>query len=226
MPVHYAFMTLDQESCAKPTTKVHVVDDDGAVREALASFLSRANCKVVAHGSAEEFLAAYQPDRAEALILDISLPGMNGLDLLRELNQRGEQLPTLVLSANADIVRVVTAIQQGAIGFVEKPPAPEQLQQHVQTLLRRAPELVPVRTAYHRARRSLASLTPRELEVFALLRNGATAKQVARALNMSIRTAHIHRTNVFRKFDVESAVDLARIADRIAAHEAAGDSQS
>lgn len=196
---------------------VHLVDDDPGVRNALAGSLQRLGHPVRAHASAEEFLAAYDPSSADCLVLDVALPGMNGLDLLTELARRGEMLPTLVLSANADVERIVTAIQRGAIGFQQKPPDPTKFFAHVAAMVEAGARMAEERRALRRIRAALATLTPREVEVYRLLARGCTAKQVARELSMSIRTAHIHRTNVFRKLHVENAVELAQAAARAAA---------
>lgn len=196
---------------------VHLVDDDPGVRAALGSALVRVGHPVCAHASAEEFLAAYDPLRADCLVLDVALPGMNGLDLLTELARRGDMLPTLVLSANADVERIVTAIQRGAIGFQQKPPDPERFFAHVATMVEAGQKMAAERRSLRQLRHDLTTLTPRETEVYLLLGRGCTAKQVACELSMSIRTAHIHRTNVFRKMHVENAVELAQLAARAAA---------
>ncbi len=194
---------------------LHLVDDDPGVRAALGAVLADLPCQLRCHGSAEEFLEAYSPVRAECLVLDVGLPGMSGLELLTRLTRSAATLPTLVLSANTDVERVVSAIQRGALDFLEKPPAPHKLVARVSSLLQMASEAAEARRSLQQLRTAQLRLTDREREVFALLARGLSAKQVAHELGLSIRTAHIHRTNVMLKFGVETTLQIVQVAARL-----------
>lgn len=197
---------------------VHVVDDDATVRASLQPFLQRLGCTVCCHASAEEFLAGHDPAGSECLVLDVALPGMNGLELLQHLAARHSMLPTLVLSANADVESVVTAIQRGAVGFQQKPPHPQRLVEHVQAMAAKAGAMAAERADLARLAAALRTLTPREAQAFPLLARGMSTKQIALTLGISIRTAHIHRLHVFRNLRVENAVELVPLAARALAH--------
>lgn len=194
---------------------VHVVDDDASVRQALAQILSSLGCSVRGHDTAEDFERAYEPGKAECLVLDVGLPGMSGLQLLEQLSRRSMMLPTVVISAHAHVERVVAAIRSGAVDFLEKPPRPPELLERVRAAVdgaeaaaRERRELLGMRGAWQR-------LTGRERDVFDLLGRGFSAKQVAHSLGLSIRTAHIHRTNVMHKLGVENQIELVRAAERL-----------
>lgn len=193
-------------------TILHLVDDDADVRAAVAVALQRLGCQLRLHGSAEEFLAEFRPFEPQALVLDLGLPGISGLELLETLMRRGELPPTLVLSAAADVRRVVQAMRHGAVDYVEKPPLPAPFVDAVQRLVDLAPAMAAERQVRQRLLRAYQRLTPREREVFRLLGQGMSTKRAAHELGISVRTAHIHRTNVMFKFGTESLIELARHA--------------
>jgi FixJ family two-component response regulator len=119
------------------------------------------------------------------------------------------------------VERVVLAMQRGAVGFLAKPPLPEQLMETVQRMALQAAPFAAERVELRRLQELRRKLTVRESEVFGLVARGLTAKQIAHELDVSLRTAHIHRTNVLRKFGVENAVDLAATAHRLTASDQA-----
>lgn len=190
---------------------VHVVDDDPVVRTALGALVERMGCRWLGHGSGEEFLAAYEPSVASCLLLDVNLPGMNGLDLLVELEARSAVLPTLVFSADAEVERIVAAIQRGAVGFLQKPIDPRRLRDHLQALIAEAGPMVTWRQRAMWVQKAIAALTTREREVFHLMLAGRSAKQIAMELGLRGRTAHIHRTNVLRKMRVDTVLELVML---------------
>lgn len=190
---------------------VHIVDDDAAVRAALGVAVERLGMTWVGHGSGEEFLTAYDPAQSACLLLDVGLPGMSGLELLTELETRGAMLPTLVFSASAEVERVVTAIQRGAVGYQQKPPDPRRLQEHLQAMAGQAAPMARRRSQAMWLQTAIAALTPRELEVFHLICAGRSVKQIAMELGLRGRTAHIHRTNVLRKLRVDTVLELVQL---------------
>jgi two-component system response regulator FixJ len=202
---------------AKRPVITHIVDDDGAVREVLAQVLSRWTSRIELHATAESFRTAYDAAQPACLLLDVALPGMSGLDLLDDLRRRAIMLPTLVLSASADVERVIASMHLGAVGFLQKPPEPLRLLDYVQRMVAAAGPMAHERRVLDFLVGTARTLTPRERQVFERVAAGRSTKQVAHELGMSIRTAHIHRTNVMVKFDVETLIDLVRCHDRLRA---------
>lgn len=201
------------DSLARPI--VHLVDDDRLVRTVLQRTLMRFDCDIEEHGSAEAFLDKVDPERPNALILDLGLPGMSGLDLLRKLNAERAMVPTIVMSSNDDVRSVVSSIQSGAIDFLPKPPDREALSQSVAKMLTSAPQMLVERRIAAQFHGRRERLTPREQEVFEHMLNGLTPKQVACELGLRPRTSHIHCSNVLGKFDVENANDLLLLRMRV-----------
>lgn len=199
----------------RPAAVVHIVDDDPSVCTALGALVERAEASWQSHASGEEFLAVYDPALPSCLLLDIALPGINGLDLLAELEVRALMMPTLVLSANAEIERIVTAIQRGAVGFLQKPPEPRRFLEHLLAMIARAPGMVAQRQRTRQLRDAIGRLTPRERQVLQLLLAGRSPKQIALELGLSGRTAHIHRTNVLRKLRIETPLELVQLVGQL-----------
>lgn len=192
--------------------QVHVVEDDPVVQLALLGLVRKLTPNATAHGSAEDFLTAYDPTAPIALVLDVSLPGMSGIQLLQRLTRDRTMPPTVVLSADAELGRVVAAIRFGAIDFLQKPPDPRHFLEMVEALLNQAVPQAAARQRLLQWVRDYETLTPREREVFDLVSSGATTKQIALQLGLQLRTAHIHRTNVLRKFRADTPVELAHVA--------------
>lgn len=190
---------------------VVVVDDSGAVRKSLRALLESAGLAVETYASGEEFLAAYDPERAGCLVLDVRLQDGSGLDLQDELRRRNAQLPVIVLTGHGDVPTSVRALKAGAIDFLQKPTSPNVLLERI-----RAAIDVDAQARAATAERAvtierLAQLTPREREVMELLIAGRTSKEVAAALHVSVRTAEGHRRLVLTKMKVSSAAQLVSL---------------
>ena len=197
---------------AEPT--VFVVDDNLAVRKSLRALLESAGLGVETYGSGEEFLEAYDPERIGCLLLDIRLRDRNGLELQDELRRRKAMLPIIVLTGHGNVATSVRALKAGAIDFLQKPVPPKVLLERVRAAVegdRQARAAAADRIAI--AGR-LAHLTPREREVMELLASGKTSKEIAAALDLSVRTVEGHRRMVFLKMDVASAAQLVRVVLR------------
>jgi len=192
--------------------KLHIVEDDPLLGQSLVNLAFSAVTEILLHSSAEDFLRSYDTGDHCALLLDVELPGMDGIRLLERLAAEHAMLPTLVMSADPSVRRVVAAMQHGAADFLPKPLDPQQLIDCIESLATKAPDLAQLRRRRQERQRAYERLTPREREVFDLLARGASTKQIASLLGMQLRTAHIHRTNVIRKFNVETPVELAHIA--------------
>lgn len=196
---------------------VLVVDDDGFMRALLHRVLAAAGMQVRSHGSAAELLAADDLTTASVLLLDVQLPGMSGLELQDLLMARGHRLPVVFISGAADLAMAVAAMRKGAADFIEKPfegaVLVERVQQAVALHAERsaaAQRLPGPADAQLLAR--IATLTPRELEVFDLLVTGMSSKLIARELGGSFRTIEIHRAQVMHKMAARHLPDLVRMS--------------
>lgn len=193
----------------KPT--VFVVDDDAAVRDSLRMLLKSVGLPVEVFESGQEFLDAERDDRPGCLVLDIRMPGMSGLELQGKLNERHSILPIIFITGHGDVQMAVRAVQSGAFDFVEKPFSDNALVDRVVEALGRSEQALARLREREVLRRHLADLTERELEVMRLVTAGRANKQIADALDISVRTVEVHRARVFDKMDVKSAVELANV---------------
>jgi len=193
---------------AEPT--VFVVDDNPGVRKSMKALIEAAGLAVETYASAGEFLGAYDAERPGCLVLDVRLRGDSGLDLQDELRKRNATLPIIVMTGYADVPNSVRALKGGAIDFLRKPVPPKTLIERIREAIavdRRAREAAAPRAA---VADRIAHLTPRERQVMDLLAVGNSSKEIATALNISVRTVESHRRTVLRKMEVTSAVQLAR----------------
>jgi two-component system response regulator FixJ len=194
----------------RPAT-VHVVDDDDAVRSSLRLLLKSVGLPTVAHASADEFLAAWDGDQPGCLVLDVRMPGMSGMELQAELNQRGAIIPVIFISGHGDIPMAVEAIQHGAFDFLQKPFRDQDLIDRVQRALASDAEHRQLLQQRETLRERYESLTPREQEVLQLVTQGKANKVMAGDLGVSQRTVEIHRARVMEKMGAQSLAQLVRM---------------
>ena len=194
---------------------VIVVDDDPSFRNFLSRLVQTIGLKAVLFTSAEDFLAAPQPDGPACLVLDVQMPGLSGLDLQRQLTERGRPLPIVFTTGHGDIPMTVEAMKAGAIGFLSKPFRNQEMLDAIKEGIARdrqvrqkLDELVELQGRYE-------SLTAREREVFALVTRGDLNKQIALELGTSERTVKAHRAQVVQKMQADSVADLVRMADKL-----------
>lgn len=190
---------------------VHVVDDDDAVRSSLRLLLKSVGLPTVAHASAQEFLAAWDGDQPGCLVLDVRMPGMSGIELQAELNQRGAIIPVIFISGHGDIPMAVEAIQHGAFDFLQKPFRDQDLIDRVQRALASDAEHRQLLQQRETLRQRFESLTPREQEVLELVTQGKANKVMAGDLGVSQRTVEIHRARVMEKMGAQSLAQLVRM---------------
>lgn len=191
---------------------VFVVDDDPAVRDSLTLLLEESNLTVETFDSADAFLRDCRPAPRRCPIVDIRMPGMDGLQLQAEMQRRSLALPIIFLTGHGDIPMSVRAIRAGAIDFLTKPVSGAALLHSVQQALDESERLSVVAAASLSACACIADLTEREREVMLLAIEGFSNKEVARRLGISHRTVEIHRARVLHKTGAETLLDLARIA--------------
>ncbi|MGD0949193.1 MAG: response regulator [Candidatus Binatia bacterium] len=189
---------------------VFVVDDNVGVRKSLRALLESAGLAVETYASGEEFLAAYDPERPGCLVLDVRLRHGSGLDVQDELRRRKTTLPIIVLTGHGDVSSSVRALKAGAADFLQKPAPPKVLLERVRAAIDSDRQARAVTTERAVVMNRLAHLTPREREVAELLVAGKTSKEIAVAMNVSVRTVEGHRRMVFSKMNVSSATQLVR----------------
>jgi FixJ family two-component response regulator len=194
---------------------VFVIDDDAFLRESLTSLLRSVGLRVQTFGSGAEFLRSKLPDIASCLVLDVRLPGLSGLDFQTELARAGIQIPIIFITGHGDIPMTVRAMKAGAVEFLTKPFRDQELLDAVQLGLERDRTRRQSASALSDLRARLATLSPREQEIMAMVTAGLMNKQIAGDLGVSEVTVKVHRGNVMRKMDARSLADLVRMADAL-----------
>ena len=190
---------------------VMVVDDDPSMRAALRRLFASARLTCEHYASGAEFLAHARMDRPGCIVLDVGMPGMNGLEVQARLKQRHVDLPVIFLTGTAQIPIAVAAMREGAIDFVEKPFENADLVTRVSNVIERHRRERSGDVERREIRRRLQLLTPREREVLVLLVHGKTNKEIARALGASHRTIEVHRRNTMEKMGAPTLADLVRM---------------
>ena len=201
-----------------PELTVYIVDDDAAVRDALGLLLSIRGYRAALFAGAEDFLQAWQPQWAGCLLLDIRMPGMNGLDLQRRLAEQGCHLPVIIITGHGDVASAREAFKANAVDFLEKPLDNAKLFSAIDDALRRESAERNERAEIDEAGRLLATLTRREEEVMSLVVAGCHNREIAQRLGISVRTVEVHKAHIMSKLGVDNVADLVRIS--IAARQA------
>jgi two-component system response regulator FixJ len=191
---------------------VHVVDDDIAVRQSLAFLLSSADLSVRVYESAVSFLNALPKDPRGCLVTDIRMPGMDGLQLQRRLNELGVRLPVVMITGHGDVPLAVEAIKAGAVDFIEKPFDDEVLLRAIDAALKVGAQDLQRDSQAAGIRARVASLSERERQVLDGLVAGKPNKIIAYDLGISPRTVEIYRANVMAKMQAGSLSELVRMA--------------
>ena len=191
---------------------VHIVDDEESVRRSLDFLLRSANYRTERWGDGEAFLKGADKAEPACVLLDVRMPGMDGLQVQAEMAGRGYNLPVIVLTGHGDISTAVRAMQGGAVDFLEKPFNRERLLDALAVGFARIEDRETARKREDWARTEVAKLTEREKEVLEGLACGYPNKTIAYDLGISSRTVEVYRANVMTKFEVSNFADALRVA--------------
>jgi FixJ family two-component response regulator len=190
------------------TVMVFVIDDDKSVRKSLERLLDAANYKTELFNSASEFLSRSPHQGPSCIIIDVRMPGLNGIDLQKTLIESGREEQLVFITAHGDIPMCARAMKAGAVDFLPKPFKPQQLLKSVERALSRSAEQLIRTSERNRACALLQQLTPREYEVMQLVATGLLNKQVGGELGMAEKTVKTHRAHVMQKLGITSVAEL------------------
>ncbi|MBS3803903.1 MAG: response regulator transcription factor [Oleiphilaceae bacterium] len=198
---------------------VYVVEDDEAVRDSLELLLKSAGKSVKTYETANAFLHDYSDRMAGCIVLDIRMPGMDGLELQKKLNERHSLLPIIFVTGHGDVPMAVDAMKEGAVDFIQKPYREEALLEKIEAALEQDREQRKTLGEKQEIIRRIKTLTPREREIMDRMIAGQANKVIAIELEISQRTVEIHRSRVMHKMGTHSLAHLVRmvlsVKDRI-----------
>ena len=195
----------------EPEPTVFIVDDDEAMRDALDTLIRSVGMRTSLHASADEFLAAYDPEQPGCLVLDVRMPGMSGLDLQDALAEQGIKLPVIIITGHGDIPMAVQAMRAGAVDFLEKPFREQELLHRIHQAVEQDTRARQDRAAKAEITARLASLTPREGQVLDLVVAGRPNKAIAGELGLSHKTVEFHRAKIMDKMRADNVAELVRM---------------
>jgi RNA polymerase sigma factor (sigma-70 family) len=201
---------------------VFIVDDDGAVRRSLERLIRSVGLEVETFASAQDFLRRDPPGGPACLVLDVRMPGLSGLDLQKELATAGLGVPIIFMTGHGTVPMSVRAMKAGAVDFLEKPVDEQVLLDAVHQALDRDRQARSEQELRSSIEERVASLTPREREVLALVVTGLLNKQIAGELGTSEKTVKVHRARVMQKMEADSLAELVRMAEAVGIRGPAG----
>ncbi len=201
-----------REKLPDTSPTVFVVDDEETVRKALARLIRSARMTARTFPTAEAFLAESHAVPDSCLVLDVRLPGLNGLQLQEALNRKGYPISIIFITGHGDVPTSVRAMKAGALDFLQKPFAGQELLDAIRRGVSRTRDAVAKQAEFTEIQRRYDTLTPREREVFSLVVAGLLNKQVAGELGAAEKTIKIHRGRVMAKMQAPSLADLVRMA--------------
>lgn len=191
--------------------RIFLVDDDEAIRDVLTAAFGADGFDPLAFADGADFLERAERETPACVLLDVMMPGLSGLDILKRLNQRHYAAPVFIVSGSGDIPMAVEAIRHGALDFIEKPFDPVKIVDRVVEALAASGARAEARMDGGSHLPVSDQLTPREREVLTLVAGGQSNKEAGRALGISPRTIEVHRARIMEKIGAKNAADLVRI---------------
>ena len=191
---------------------VFIVDDDASVRDALSLVFSVRGYRTAVFSGAEDFLKAWRSNWMGCLLIDIRMPGMDGLSLQDRLIEMGSTLPVVVITGHGDVDSARRAFKAKAIDFLEKPIDHDKMIEAIEQAFNSQSLIREQKSATEKAMYLLEQLTPREQEVMNLVVAGYHNREIAEKLAISVRTVEVHKAHVMSKLDVDSVADLVRVS--------------
>ncbi len=193
------------------TKTVCVIDDDDAVRDSLQALLGVNGSNVTTFPDARSFLETYKPENISCALIDVRMPGIDGIELLELLVKRGNLPPIVIITGHGEVEMAVRAMKIGAFDFIEKPFEPDALIERVNAAIRWGESNSAKKRKVSEAQAQLTSLTPREMDVLKCLLAGLSNKAIAAKMELSPRTVEVHRAHIMEKTGVESLSHLVRL---------------
>ncbi len=190
---------------------VFIVDDDLAIRQSLQWLLQSAALNVETFASAEEFFDKFDPDRPGCLVLDVRMPGIDGLTLQETLTREDVHMPIIFITGHGNVPQAVMAIQRGAVDFIEKPFDDQLLLSRIREALELDEKNRSVRSLANRISEKIDRLTRRERQVLEAMVGGQANKAIADQLGLSVRTVELHRHHVMNKLETHSLAEIVQM---------------
>jgi len=194
---------------------IFVVDDDASVREAVSNLLESIGLQSESFESTEEFMYARRPDAPSCLLLDVRLPGLNGLDFQDKLEKSGRRIPIVFITAHGDVPMTSRAMKAGAVDFLTKPFQKQELLTAINQALDRDRAARRAESEISALRSRFETLTPREHEVMELVVEGLMNREIAAKLGVTEITVKVHRGRVMEKMEADSLAHLVRMAEKL-----------
>ncbi len=203
-------MTTPSAPSDHAVPRIAVVDDDEALRDSLAWLLDSVGLATHAFADGDAFLAA-EPDSYSAILLDVRMPGLSGLQVQQRLNERGDIAPIIFMTGHGDVPMAVTALKAGALDFIEKPFNHQQLIDAVQQAMAEHQRLRQTRARLETVQARYASLRPKERQILVHVAEGMTSREIAEHLDISAKTVEVYRLRAMKALGAHNLAELVRL---------------